>query len=91
VVRAGHVFRLEVSVGDDAGARSAASRLQERGPRGGYRWLGAWHRLRLNGGQPPDWETYSFAVTENRPGTYTFRAVLSTPYPSTYPVTVTVR
>jgi hypothetical protein len=85
-----HAFQLAVQVGDDGGAKHASARLQVRGPHGGYQWLGGWHQLRDTGQQPPDWETYSFTVTENHPGTYTFRAVFST-YPATSPTTVVVR
>ena len=83
-------FQLAVQVGDDGGAKHASARLQVRGPHGAYQWLGGWHQLRGTGQQPPDWETYSFSVTENHPGTYTFRAVFST-YPATSPTTVVVR
>jgi hypothetical protein len=90
VARAGHAFRLTVQVADDAGAMPASSRLQVLGPGGGYRWLGTWHKLRLTGGQPPDWEQWSFTVTENHRGVYKFRAVI-TRYLTTSPVTVVVR
>jgi hypothetical protein len=85
-----HAFQLAVQVGDDGGAKHASARLQVRGAHGGYQWLGSWHQLRSTDQQPPDWETYSFAVTENHPGTYTFRAVINT-YPATSPTTVVVR
>ena len=85
-----HSFQLAVQVGDDGGAKHAWARLQVRGPHGGYQWLGGWHQLRSTGQQPPDWETYSFTVTENHPGTYTFRAVINT-YPATSSTTVVVR
>jgi hypothetical protein len=85
-----HAFQLAVQVGDDGGAKHASARLQVRGPHGGYQWLGGWHQLRSTGQQPPDWETYSFTVTENHPGTYTFRAVINS-YPATSPTTVVVR
>jgi hypothetical protein len=83
-------FHLVVWVGDDGGAKSAVSRLQVGGPRGGFQWLGGWHRLLSTGTQPPDWETYSFTVTENHPGSYTFRAVI-TGYLTTNAITVIVR
>jgi hypothetical protein len=82
-------FHLVVWVGDDGGAKSASSRLQVGGPRGGLQWLGTWHKLLSTGTQPPDWESYSFTVTENQPGSYTFRAVI-TGYLTTNPVTVVV-
>jgi hypothetical protein len=90
VVRAGHAFRLVVEVGDDAGAQPASSRLEVLGAHGRYQWLGAWHRLRLLSENPSDWESYSFTVTERHPGTYTFRAVISS-YPSPGPIRVLVR
>jgi hypothetical protein len=90
VVRAGHAFHLTVEVGDDAGAEPASSRLEVLGAHGRYQWLSTWHKLRLLSASPSDWESYSFAVTEKRPGTYTFRAVLMG-YPSPGPVTVLVR
>jgi hypothetical protein len=85
-----HPFHLVVWVGDDGGARPAMSRLQVGGQHRGFQWLGAWHRLVSTGEQPPDWETYSFTVIENHPGSYTFRAVI-TGYMATNPVTVIVR
>jgi hypothetical protein len=86
-----HPFHLAVWVGDDAGAKPTLSRLQVRGPWGGYRWLGTWHKLRGSGGQDPDDEAYSFTVTEYHRGTYTFRAVFTAEYLTTAPVTVVVR
>jgi hypothetical protein len=91
VTRAGHPFRLTVLVGDDGGARPASSCLQVLGPRGGYRWLGTWHKLHMTGGmQPPDFEQWTFTVKENHPGEYRFRAVI-TGYLPTTPITVVVR
>jgi hypothetical protein len=86
-----HPFHLAVWVGDDAGAKSAWSRLQVRAPRGGYQWLGTWHKLHGFGRQDPDDEAYSFTVTEYHRGAYTFRAVFSSGYLPTAPVTVLVR
>jgi hypothetical protein len=85
-----HPFRLAVWVGDDAGARPAWSRLQVLGPHGRYEWIGTWHKLRGFGAQDPDDETYTFTVTENHRGVYTFRAVISN-YLNPSPVTVAVR
>ena len=87
---AGHAFRLAVWVGDDGGARSAWSRLQVRGPQGRYQWLGSWHKLRGFGRQDRNDEAYTFTVTENHRGAYTFRAVI-TGYLTTSPATVAVR
>lgn len=84
---AGHAFRLTVSVADDAGARAVLTGLQLRGAHGRYQWFGAFHRLRLTS----RWnESYTFTVTEGRPGTVTFRAGVSG-YAITSPVTVVVR
>jgi hypothetical protein len=85
-----HSFGLAVSVGDDAGAKPAWSRLQLRGPQGRYQWLGSWHKLRGSGRQDRNDASYTFTMTENHRGTYTFRAVI-TGYLSTSPVTVSVR
>jgi hypothetical protein len=83
-----HAFGLTVSVGDDAGARPARARLQLLGAHGRYQWFGPWHRLRLT----DRWdESYTFTLTENHRCTVTFRAVLSTGYAITNPVTVVVR
>ena len=90
VARVHHPFRLAVWVGDDAGARPAWSRLQVLGPHGHYQWVGTWHKLRGSGGQDPDDETYTFTVTENHGGLYTFRAVITNYLPPS-PVTVAVR
>jgi hypothetical protein len=87
VAHARHGFHLTVSVGDDAGARPASARLQLLGAHGRYQWFGAWYRLRLKN---RDAESYAFTVTENRPCTVTFRAVVRG-YAATNPVTVTVR
>jgi hypothetical protein len=88
VATARHAFRLTLSVGDDGGARPAWARLQLLGAHGRYQWSGAWHRLRLT--DPWD-ESYAFTVTENHRCTVTFRAVVSTGYAITNPVTVVVR
>jgi hypothetical protein len=58
------------------------------GAHGRYQWSGTWHRLRLT--DPWD-ESYAFTVTENHRCTVTFRAVVSTGYAITNPVTVVVR
>jgi|HubBroStandDraft_5_1064220.scaffolds.fasta_scaffold136130_1 hypothetical protein len=90
VARAGHPFQLSVWVGDDGGAKPASSRLRVRGPHGGYQWLGTWHKLHGLGMGDRNDETYTFTVTENHRGTYTFLAVI-TGYLSTSPITVVVR
>ena len=83
-----HSFRLTVWVGDDAGAHAASARLQLRGAHGRYEWWGGRHSLRRT---DPWEESYAFAVTENRGGTYTFRAAVTGGYATTNPVTVVVR
>jgi hypothetical protein len=88
--QARHSFRLTVWVGDDAGAHAASARLQLRGAHGRYQWSGNWYRLRLSPRDPWE-ESYAFAVTENRRGTYTFRAVVTGGYATTGTVTVVVR
>jgi hypothetical protein len=92
LVQVRQAFRLAVVVGDDGGAKPSSSRLQILAADGGYQSMGAWHELRIPSKQNPnDEETYTFTVTETRPGTYTFRAVFSANYPATSPFTVTVR
>ncbi len=89
--RVAHVrqaFRLTVSVADDGGARIALAGLQLRGAHGRYQWFGALHRLQRTN----HWdESYTFTVTENHPGTVTFRAGVNGGYAITNPVTVVVR
>jgi hypothetical protein len=88
VANARHAFSLTVAVGDDGGARPARARLQVLGAHGRYQWSGTWHRLRLT----DFWdESYTFTLTENHRCTVTFRAVVSTGYAITNPVTVVVR
>jgi hypothetical protein len=92
VVQLRQAFHLAVLVGDDGGAKVADSRLQVLATHRDYQWVGAWHQLRDSRTQDPnDEESYTFTVTENNPGTYTFRAVFSVHYPATSPITVTVR
>jgi len=87
--RAGHAFRLAVSVGDDAGAQPAWARLQVLGAHGRYQWAGTWHRLRV---QDQNDESYSFTPAEKHRGTVTFRAVLRGTYNfPTNTVTVAIR
>ena len=88
VARAGHAFRLTVTVGDDAGAHLAWARLEQLGPHGRYQWRGTWHRL-----HPTDryFESYVFTTVENRHGTATFRAVVSNGYAATDSARVVVR
>jgi hypothetical protein len=88
VALVGHAFRLTVSVGDDAGARPARTRLQLLGAHGRYQWLGSSQRLRLTGRED---ESFTFTLTESRRGTFTFRAVVGSGYANTNPVTVAVR
>jgi hypothetical protein len=88
VARAGHAFRLTVSVGDDGGARAAWARLLVEGARGQYHWFGPWHRLRLT---DRDEESYAFTLTEGHRCTATFRVAVSGGYATTNPVTVAVR
>ena len=88
VAQARHAFRLTVSVADDGGARPVSSRLQVRGAHGRYQWLGTAYRLRRT---DPDDESYAFTLTESHRGAFTFRAVLSSGYAITGPVTVVVR
>jgi hypothetical protein len=88
VAPARHAFRLTVSVGDDAGARPARTRLQLLGPRGRYQWLGPSQPLRPTGREH---ESYTFTLTESRRGTFTFRAVVGSGYAVSNPVTVVVR
>jgi hypothetical protein len=88
VAQVRHAFRLTVSVGDDSGAKPASARLQLRGAHGRYQWFGTWHRLRAT--DPWD-ESYAFTLTENRRGTYTFRAVVTGGYATSTPVTIGVR
>ena len=88
VAQAGHAFRLTVSVDDDGGARTALTGLQLRGADGRYRWVGAFHRLRLT----DRWNaSYTFTVTQNHAGTVTFRAGVNGGYAITNPVTVVIR
>ena len=87
VAHARHAFRLTVSVADDGGARAVLTGLQLRGTHGRYQWFGAFHRLRPTN----RWnESYTFTVTEDHPGAFTFRAGVSG-YAITNPVTVVVR
>lgn len=88
VATAGHPFRLTIRVDDDGGVRAALTGLQLRGAHGRYQWYGAFHRLqRMN-----RWNaSYTFTVTENRPGAVTFRGGVSGGYAITNPVTVVVR
>jgi hypothetical protein len=88
VAHARQAFRLTVSVADDGGARIALAGLQLRGAQGRYQWFGAFHRLlRTN-----HWdESYTFTVTEDHPGTVTFRAGVNGGYAISNPVTVVVR
>ena len=88
VALARHAFRLTVSVGDDGGTRTAVAGLQLRGADGRYRWFGTLHLLRRTSHRT---ESYTFTVTENHPGTVTFRAGFSAGYAITNPVTVIVR
>jgi hypothetical protein len=86
--RAGHAFRLTVSIGDDAGAKQASARLQVRGAHGRYHWYGTWHRLR----RTDQWdESSTITVTERDRGRATFRAVVGGGYATTNIVTVAVR
>jgi hypothetical protein len=88
VVPARHAFRLTVRVADDGGARTALAGLQLRGAHGRYQWFGALHRLQRTN----HWnESYTFTLTENHPGTVTFRAGVSSGYAITNPVTIVVR
>jgi hypothetical protein len=85
----GHAFRLTVSVGDDAGAQPARTRLKVLDAHGRYQWVGPWHRLRV---QDPNDESYSFTPAEKHRGAVTFRAVLKGTYNfSTNPVKVAIR
>jgi hypothetical protein len=84
----GRAFRLTVTVGDDAGAHTAWTRLEQLGPHGRYQWRGTWHRLHL---MDRDFEWYVFTPIESRRGTATFRAVVSNGYAVTNPVKVVVR
>lgn len=87
--QAGHAFGLTVSVGDDAGAQPAWTRLQVRDAHGQYQWVGTWHRLRV---KDMDDESYSFTPTEKHRGTVTFRAALRGAYSlPTNTVTVDIR
>ena len=88
VAHARHAFRLTVSIGDDAGVRPAMARLQMKEAHGRYQWLGPWHRLHRTDQFDA---SYAFTLTENHRGTVTFRAVVSSGYATTGPVTVTVR
>ena len=83
-----HAFRLTVLVGDDAGPQPAWARLQVRGARGQYAWLGTWHKLRVT---DPDDESCAFTLTESQRGADTFRAVVTSGYAITNTVTVAVR
>ena len=88
VVHVRQAFRLTVRVADDGGARIALTGLQLLGAHGRYQWFGAFHRLQRTN----HWdESYTFTVTENHPGTVTFRVGVSGGYAITNPVTVVVR
>jgi hypothetical protein len=88
VAQARHAFRLTVSVGDDGGAQRAFARLQVRGAHGRFQWYGGWEKLHLTN----QWsEGYTFSVADPRPGTETFRAILTGYYAPTNNVTVVVR
>lgn len=82
-----HAFRLTVWVGDDAGARPAAARLQVLGAHGRYKWLGPWRQLHRTN---PWSESYVFTLTEGHRCTVTFRAVLRGGYATTNAVRVIV-
>lgn len=88
-VQAGHQFRLTVSVGDDAGARQAAARLQVLDAHGKYHWYGPWQRLRIDRANPYQ-EQGAFTIRAGRRGTEVFRAVV-TGYLTTGPVVIRVR
>jgi hypothetical protein len=88
VAQVRHAFRLTVAVGSDGGARPAQARLQVLGANRHYQWLGEWHRLRPTS----HWtESYAFTLAENHRGAVTFRAIVSSGYSSSNPVTVVVR
>lgn len=85
----GHAFRLTVSVGDDASAQPAWTRLQVLGAHRRYQWVGTWHRLRVKDRND---ESYSFTPAEKHRGAITFRAVLRGTYNfPTNTVTVVIR
>lgn len=88
-VLAGHQFRLTVSVGDDAGARQAAARLQILGAHGRYSWYGPWQRLRIDRADPYQ-EAGMFTLRAGRHGTAVFRVVV-TGYMTSSPLTIRVR